>query len=91
MNLPDGFACVGDGVLVRRGYEDAVAGWLERSARAGGAAGGGGRGGILTERLGDEGRVFIRRYRRGGLLRGLLRDVYWDRPPRPWRAPAGSA
>lgn len=26
----------------------------------------------------------LRDYRRGGLLRHLIRDIYWDRPPRPF-------
>jgi tRNA A-37 threonylcarbamoyl transferase component Bud32 len=45
----------------------------------------GGRGAVRTVELAAGGRAFVRRYRHGGLLRALLRDVYWQWPPRPWR------
>lgn len=92
MRLPDDFVLVRDGVAVRRGYEDELAGWL---ALADGAAPGGaaplpasatsGRGAVHEVELARGGRAFVRRYVHGGLLRRLLRDVYWQRPPRPLR------
>jgi 3-deoxy-D-manno-octulosonic acid kinase len=34
--------------------------------------------------LGERGDVVVRPYRRGGFVRYFVRDLYWDRPPRPF-------
>ncbi|HEV8713747.1 MAG TPA: lipopolysaccharide kinase InaA family protein [Candidatus Binatia bacterium] len=33
--------------------------------------------------LREGGAAIVRRYRRGGFVRHFVRDLYWDRPPRP--------
>lgn len=43
----------------------------------------GGRGALRHILLGDGGTGIVRYYRRGGVVRHVLRDLYWDRPPRP--------
>jgi 3-deoxy-D-manno-octulosonic acid kinase len=42
-----------------------------------------GRGHVWRVQTDTQGAVIIRYYRRGGLVRHFLSDVYWDRPPRP--------
>ena len=55
-----------------------------------GAAGGkgeslrGGRGTLWRVPFEGNGAAIVRTYRRGGLVRHLTRDLYWDRPPRPF-------
>jgi hypothetical protein len=72
------------GVAVRTGFEGDLEAWLAGSAgNDPGAAVGGGRGTTRVVGLRDGGRAFVRRYRHGGLLGTLLRDLYWQRPPRP--------
>lgn len=44
----------------------------------------GGRGPLRAIVLGNGSRGIVRRYRRGGLVRYILHDLYWDRPPRPF-------
>jgi 3-deoxy-D-manno-octulosonic acid kinase len=44
---------------------------------------GGGRGAVHRVALGERGTVIVRHYHRGGLVRHFVRDLYWDRPPRP--------
>ena len=44
---------------------------------------GGGRGTVQRVALGERGTVIVRHYHRGGLVRHFVRDLYWDRPPRP--------
>lgn len=44
---------------------------------------GGGRGALQRVLFRDGIRSIVRHYRRGGLVRHFLRDLYWDRPPRP--------
>lgn len=89
MRLPDEFVLVRDGIAVRRGFEAEVDGWLERRSpsreleRGEGVTGG--RGAASLVALRDGGRAFVRRYVHGGLLGALLGDLYWQRPPRPWR------
>jgi hypothetical protein len=88
--LPAEFDVVRPGVAVRRGYEAELAGWLAwlgdgDPAGARHAGGSGGRGGVRRARLADGGEAYVRRYLHGGLLGALLRDVYWQHPPRPWR------
>lgn len=43
-----------------------------------------GRGGAQQVSLGERGRVIIRPYCRGGFVRHFVRNLYWDRPPRPF-------
>jgi len=43
-----------------------------------------GRGGVRQVSLGERGNVIVRPYRRGGFVRHFVRDLYWDRPPRPF-------
>ena len=44
----------------------------------------GGRGAVRRVELGACGTAIVRQYCRGGLLRHFVRDLYWDRPPRPF-------
>jgi len=44
---------------------------------------GGGRGTVQRLELDQQGTAIVRRYHRGGLVRHFVRDLYWDRPPRP--------
>ena len=44
----------------------------------------GGRGTIQRVPLGDQGNAIIRSYQRGGFVRHFVRELYWDRPPRPF-------
>jgi serine/threonine protein kinase len=44
----------------------------------------GGRGFIYRLSLRDRGYAIVRRYRRGGLIRHFTRDLYWERPFRPF-------
>jgi len=53
--------------------------------RAGEPSADGGRGAVRAVELASGGRAFVRRYRHGGLLAGVLGEVYWQQPPRPWR------
>lgn len=87
MRIPEGFRLAGAGVLVRSGYEEELTGWLERARRPAHAApeAEGGRGGIARAELADGAHAYVRRYRHGGLLGGLLGEAYFGRPPRPWR------
>lgn len=87
MKVPEAFRRIGGWHLVRKGYEACLGDWLE-AARAAGAAppiAGEGRAAVRRLTLADGGRAVVKHYRHGGLLRGLLRDGYWQRPPRPWR------
>lgn len=92
MRLPGEFVLARDGVAVRHGYESELDAWLGGGpcAPAGELAGrdaavSDGRGAARVVMLRAGGRAFVRRYVHGGLLGALLRDVYWQRPPRPWR------
>ena len=44
----------------------------------------GGRGPLWRVPFEGNGGAVVRTYRRGGLVRHLTRDLYWDRPPRPF-------
>ena len=44
----------------------------------------GGRGTLWRVPFEGNGAAVVRTYRRGGLVRHLTRDLYWDRPPRPF-------
>lgn len=44
----------------------------------------GGRGVLYRFPLGDGGYAIARRYRRGGLIRHFVHDLYWERPFRPF-------
>ena len=44
---------------------------------------GGGRGPVQQVELAERGTAIVRHYHRGGLVRHFVRDLYWDRPPRP--------
>ena len=44
----------------------------------------GGRGGVQRIPFDEQGCAIVRHYRRGGLVRHLIRDFYWDRPFRPF-------
>lgn len=84
MTAPAGYLVVGSD-LVRRGCEGMLAAWravAARPPRSPAAVATAGRGGAFA--LAEAGgRVWLKPYRHGGLLGGLLGDVYWDRPPRP--------
>ncbi|NOT54129.1 MAG: hypothetical protein HOP18_05945 [Deltaproteobacteria bacterium] len=43
-----------------------------------------GRGAIWRVGTGTHDTLIVRAYRRGGFVRHFLRDLYWDRPPRPF-------
>ncbi|MEW6270621.1 MAG: lipopolysaccharide kinase InaA family protein, partial [Thermodesulfobacteriota bacterium] len=91
MRLPAEFAVPRPGVAVRRGYEAQLERWLAAAADARAASDQhagrgvvGGRGSVRRLALDGGDEAYLRRYVHGGLLRGLLRDLYWQRPPRPW-------
>ena len=44
----------------------------------------GGRGIIQRVSFDKQSFAIVRRYQRGGLVRHLVHDLYWDRPPRPF-------
>lgn len=44
----------------------------------------GGRGIIQRVPFDKQSSAIVRRYQRGGLVRHLAHDLYWDRPPRPF-------
>jgi 3-deoxy-D-manno-octulosonic acid kinase len=44
----------------------------------------GGRGASRKISLHEKETAIVRRYYRGGLIGRFVRDLYWDRPPRPW-------
>jgi len=44
----------------------------------------GGRGAIRRVALNEQEIAVVRHYCRGGLIRHFVRDLYWDRPPRPF-------
>jgi len=86
VKLPAEFAELRAGIVVRRGYEAELAGWLEQApGAASDGAVAGGRGATRVVALAEGGRAFVRRYVHGGLLGALLRDRYWQRPSRPLR------
>ena len=65
------------------GWEETIRAALARSAEADTLAVQGGRGPMVRVGLGERGSLLLRRYRRGGFVRHLVRDTYWDRPLRP--------
>lgn len=83
---------VGAGIWARPGWESEALAWRTAvgaeppPAEAGSA----GRGGARPVALRDGGRGWLKTYRHGGLLRGLLGDVYWERPERPLREAAAT-
>ncbi len=84
--LSDGFVVLEEGrrVLVsRRGWERVVQEVLG-GAKTQGEGLLGGRGGAYWVPLAQGGRGVVRWYRRGGLLRHLVKELYWGRPPRPF-------
>lgn len=48
------------------------------------SAAAGGRGAIQRIALSEQETAIVRHYCRGGLIRHFVRDLYWDRPPRPF-------
>jgi 3-deoxy-D-manno-octulosonic acid kinase len=44
----------------------------------------GGRGPIQRIQITPHEAIIVRPYRRGGLVRHFIRDMYWDQPPRPF-------
>lgn len=78
---------VAEGLWARPGLEEHVSAWraeLDVDAPTAGA-GAAGRGGARPVSLPDGGRGWLKPYRHGGLLRGLLGEIYWERPERPLR------
>ena len=65
------------------GWEETLRTALARPAKAGVLAVQGGRGKMVRVALGKRGSLLIRHYWRGGFIRHLVRDTYWDQPPRP--------
>ena len=77
---------------VKAGWETALQAVLTQAAeeaavplptKAWQAAIRGGRGAVQRVSLREGGAAVVRRYRRGGFVRHFVRDLYWDRPPRP--------
>ncbi len=83
-------------MAVREGYEDRLEQWLDapehlyNSAGAGGPAG---RGAVPVIALDEDEKLLVRKYRRGGIMRYLLRDRYIgsQRPFRELRITAAAA
>jgi hypothetical protein len=69
--------------LVRSGHETRLGEWVG-AVRGLGHATETGRGAIGRVPLPD-GHAIVKHYRHGGWFRGLLGDLYWQWPPRPWR------
>lgn len=65
------------------GWEETIRAALTHPAKAAPPAVQGGRGKMVRIGLGKRGSLLLRHYRRGGFIRHLVRDTYWDRPPRP--------
>jgi 3-deoxy-D-manno-octulosonic acid kinase len=73
------------GIVLRRGFDAELAGWLAVAEQPASPDVAGGRGATRAVALAGGGRAFVRRYVHGGVLAGLLGDLYWQRPHRPWR------
>ena len=84
MKAPPDFVRLDPGVLVRRGHEEDLAVWRAPGSDCQ-AETFGGRGTTVRMAMADGADVYIRRYRHGGVLGALLRDVYFGWPPRSWR------
>ena len=69
---------------VKAGWEGVVPEAVTQTPLETGALVSGGRGAVHRVVLGARGAAIARQYRRGGLLRHFVRDLYWDRPPRPF-------
>jgi hypothetical protein len=69
--------------LIRAGYETRLGEWTG-AVGAWGRAPESGRGAIARLPLRD-GHAIVKHYRHGGWLAGLVGDLYWQWPPRPWR------
>lgn len=69
---------------VKAGWEGVVPEALAQTPLETSALVRGGRGTVQRVALGARGAAIVRQYRRGGLLRHFVRDLYWDRPPRPF-------
>lgn len=90
MTTPEGFRRVGAQSLVRAGHEGSIAEWMAVAGTVDGPPGdapekGEGRGPVARIALDDGGHAIVRHYRHGGALAGVLGDLYWQWPPRPWR------
>jgi hypothetical protein len=85
--LAGGLARVAEGLWVRPGFEREA--WAWRAALASPAPlrepGTAGRGGARALPLPGGGRAWLKPHRHGGLLRGLLGEIYWEHPERPLR------
>jgi hypothetical protein len=90
LTTPEGFRRIGTESLVRVGHEGSMAEWMAVAGAVKGpqdesSAKGEGRGPVARIALDDGGHAIVRHYRHGGALGGVLGDLYWQWPPRPWR------
>ncbi len=83
----DALVRVAEGVWSVPGCDDEALSWRESldAPPPPPEPGTAGRGGARPVPLPGGGRGWLKAYRHGGLLRGLLGEVYWERPERPLR------
>ena len=87
---PSGFQTIhlpGQSWWVKSGWEEMLPASLDHVPSAPGAPDPtifGGRGSSWRITLDEKEAVIVRHYCRGGLIGRFVRDLYWDRPPRPW-------
>jgi hypothetical protein len=87
---PSGFQTIhlpGQSWWVKSGWEEILPAGLDRVPSAPGTPDPtilGGRGSSRRITLDEKEVVIVRHYCRGGLIGRFVRDLYWDRPPRPW-------
>ena len=84
---PSGFCQRREGRRVwwlKAGCEAELRAVIERASSGKGEPLRGGRGPLWRVPFEGNGPAIVRTYRRGGLVRHLTHDRYWDRPPRPF-------
>ncbi len=67
-----------------KGQENALLSCVQLAQAGNGTAMKGGRGSAISISIDAQSRAVIRHYRRGGLVRHFLTDIYWGHRPRPF-------